>query len=87
MWSVCQGNCLPCGSGLPKDKDVVEKKMAEQIRTLGKTCSKLQCVVNKRIGYCMRDCSEFPCELYRETAFPYSERFLEMYERRNKQSH
>jgi len=79
-----KGICLPCGSGLPKDKDVIEKKMAEQIKNLGKVCSKLQCVINKGIGYCMRDCSEFPCKVYKETVFPYSERFLNMYERRKR---
>lgn len=79
-----KGICLPCGSGLPKDKDVVEKKVAEQMKNLGKVCSKLQCVLNKDIGYCMKNCSEFPCKTYKETIFPYSERFLAMYERRKR---
>jgi hypothetical protein len=84
--SVCglfvEGICLPCGSGLLEDKDVVDKKMAEQMKNLGKTCSKLQCVVDRKIGYCMKDCSEFPCGKYKQTIFPYSERYLNMYERR-----
>jgi len=79
-----KGICLPCGSGLPKDKDVVEKKMAEQMKNLGRVCSKLQCVVEKGIGYCMMDCPEFSCKIYEERMFPYSERFLSMYERRNR---
>jgi hypothetical protein len=29
-----RGKCLPCGSGLSQDKDVVEKKMAEQMKNL-----------------------------------------------------
>lgn len=84
--SVCglfiKGVCLPCGSGLSKDKDTVEKKMAEQTKNLGRVCSKLQCVVEKRIGYCMKDCSEFPCKLYKEKMFPFSEGFLGMYEKK-----
>ncbi|NWF87060.1 DUF3795 domain-containing protein [Candidatus Bathyarchaeota archaeon] len=86
--SVCglfvKGICLPCGSGLPADSDIVEKKMAEQRKNLGRTCSRLQCVVDKGVGYCMRDCPEFPCKMYKETTFPYSERFIGMYERRNR---
>lgn len=79
-----KGICLPCGLGLKKDEEVVERKMEEQMRNLGRTCSKLQCVINKRIGYCMRDCPEFPCKSYEERPFPYSEGFLNMYKTRNK---
>jgi hypothetical protein len=86
--SVCGlypgGICLPCGSRLKKDEEVVEKKMDEQTRNLGHVCSKLECVIEKRIGYCMRDCSEFPCRFYVERQFPYSERFLGMYKSRNR---
>lgn len=79
-----RGICFPCGSGFPKDKDVVKKKMAEQRKNLGKVCPKLQCVVEKGIGYCMRDCPEFPCKVYKERMFPCSEGFLNMYQGRNR---
>ena len=86
--SVCglylKGICLPCGSGLRKDKEVVKKKMEEQMKNLGHVCSKLQCVLERKIGYCMRDCPEFPCEDYDERLFPYSESFLKMYKKRNR---
>jgi len=87
--SVCglylKGICLPCGSGLKKDEEVVKKKVEEQMKNLGHVCSKLQCVLERKIGYCMRDCQEFPCKNYEERLFPYSERFLKMYKTRNKQ--
>jgi hypothetical protein len=77
--SVCglhlKGFCLPCGSGLKKDEENV-KKMEEQIKNLGHVCSIFQCIVEKGIGYCMRDFPEFPCKLYEEHFFPYSESFL-----------
>jgi len=76
--------CLPCGSGLEKDKEVVKKKMEEQMKNLRHVCSKLQCALEKGIGYCMKDCPEFPCKYYEERLFPYSERFLKMYKARNK---
>ena len=86
--SVCglhlNGICLPCGSGLKKDEDVVKKKMEEQVKNMGHVCSILQCVVEKGIGYCMKDCPEFPCKLYEEHFFPYSEGFLQMCKARNK---
>jgi len=86
--SVCglyrKGICRPCGSGLPKDREVIRKKIEEQMKNLGHVCSKLQCVIDKRIGYCMHDCPEFPCASYSERVFPYSERFLKMYTSRNK---
>jgi len=86
--SVCglylKGICLPCGSGLKKDEEVVKKKMEEQIKNMGHVCSILQCVVEKGIGYCMRACPEFPCKLYEEHFFSYSETSLQMYKARNK---
>jgi len=76
--------CLPCGSGLKKDEKIVKKKMEEQMKNLGHVCSRLQCVIEKKIGYCMKDCSEFPCKSYEERLFPYSEGFLKMYKGRDK---
>jgi hypothetical protein len=81
-----KGICLPCGSGLKKDEETVKKKMEEQMRNLGYVCSKLQCVVKKGTGYCMRDCPEFPREYYEERPFPYSEGFLKMYMSRSKKA-
>jgi len=86
--SVCglyvKGICLPCGSGLEKDKEVVKRKIEEQMKNLGHICSRLKCVIEKGIGYCMKDCPEFPCKPYKEQLFPYSERFLRMYSSRNR---
>lgn len=86
--SVCglylKGICLPCGSGLKKDEEVVKKKMEEQIKNMGHVCSILQCVVEKGTGCCMRACPEFPCKLYEEHFFSYSENSLQMYKVRNK---
>jgi len=77
-----KGICLPCGSGLKKDEEVVKKKMEEQMRNMGRLCPRLQCAIEKKIGYCMSDCQEFPCKFYERG--PYSERFLTMYKTRNK---
>lgn len=86
--SVCglyiKGICFPCGSGLKEDEKVVKKKKEEQMKNLGHVCPMLQCVLERRIGYCMRDCPEFPCRNYEEHLFPYSEGFLGMYKARNK---
>ncbi len=85
--SVCglylKGTCLPCGSGLKMDEKVVKMKMEEQMKNLGHVCTKLQCVLERKIGYCMSDCPEFPCKNYEEHVFPYSEGFLTMYKTRN----
>jgi len=71
--SVCglclKGICLPCGSGLKKDKEVVKKKTEEQMKNLGHVCSKLQCVLERKIGYCMKDCPEFPCKTMKNVSF------------------
>jgi len=86
--SVCglhlKGICLPCGSGRKVDEEVVRKKMEEQTKNLGHVYSRLQCVLEKEIGYCMRDCPEFPCKIYKERLFPYSEEFLKIYNVRNR---
>jgi hypothetical protein len=71
---------------LKKDEEMVKRKVEEQMQNLGHVCSKLQCAIKENIGYCMKDCSEFPCKLYEEHPFPYSEDFLKMYKARNRQS-
>ena len=58
-----KGICLSCGSGLEEDKEVVKRKIEEQMRNL---------------DYCIRDCPDFPCKFYEEHLFPYSEGFLKM---------
>jgi hypothetical protein len=79
-----KGICLPCGSGLKKDGETVKKKMEEQMKNLGHVCSRLQCVFKKGRGYCMKDCSEFPCKLHEEHFFSYSDGFLKIFKARNK---
>jgi hypothetical protein len=49
---------------------------------LGGTCSILACVSRNRIHYCMRDCSQFPCDNFSTGRYPFSQGFLNMQKRR-----
>jgi hypothetical protein len=62
-----------------------EKKLAAQQRLLGGTCSILACANMNQIEYCMRDCSQFPCDNFSTGPYPYSQGFLNMQNRRLKE--
>ncbi|MFH1350147.1 MAG: DUF3786 domain-containing protein [Pseudomonadota bacterium] len=73
--------CSSCGSGLSIE---AQKKIDAQNRIFGMPCLILECAHNNRVEYCMRDCSQFPCHLFRKGPYPFSEGFIQMQERRRK---
>ncbi len=77
------GTCSSCGPGKSLQ---AEKKLAAQQRLLGGTCSILACANMNRIDYCMRDCNQFPCDNFRTSRYPFSKGFLNMQERRLKET-
>ena len=77
------GTCSSCGPGKSLQ---AEKKLAAQQRLLGGTCSILACANMNQIDYCMRDCSQFPCDNFRAGHYPFSKGFLNMQERRLKET-
>jgi hypothetical protein len=75
------GVCSSCGAGTSTE---AQQKMAVQIRVLGAPCPILECAASRGIDYCLRDCEEFACELF--SAYPFSEGFLRMQERRRSEA-
>jgi hypothetical protein len=75
------GVCSSCGPGKSLE---AQRKMTAQVRLLGAPCPVLECASSRKIDYCLRDCEEFPCERLR--AYPFSEGFLNMQERRRSQA-
>ena len=45
----------------------------------------LTCAVERKIGYCLRDCDQFPCEKFSSGPFPFSDDFMKMQSRRREQ--
>ena len=76
------GTCSSCGPGTSLQ---AEKKLAVQQQLLGDTCSILACANMNQVAYCMRDCSQFPCDNFHTGPYPYSKGFLNMQARRLKQ--
>ena len=75
------GVCLSCGPGNSME---AQQKMAVQVRVLGAPCPILECASNRGIDHCLRDCEEFPCERFQ--AYPFSEGFVKMQERRRNEA-
>jgi len=75
------GICSRCGPGKSLE---AEKKMAAQVRIFGFPCPVLACAHERGVAYCLRDCHQFPCELFQHGPYPYSDGFLKMQERRRK---
>ena len=85
-----KGICETCTSGTEEDG---ARKKQESIRQAAHVhCPILACAVEKKVGYCTRDCSEFPCDKFKfgweslrvqgSGPFPYSTSFLSMWKRR-----
>ena len=75
------GVCSTCGPGTSME---AQQKMAVQVRVLGAPCPILECAANRSVDHCLRDCEEFPCERF--SAYPYSEGFITMQERRRNEA-
>jgi len=82
---VCRLNVLGvCSSCGPGNSLEAQQKMAVQVRVLGAPCPILECAATRGIDYCLRDCEEFACERF--SAYPFSEGFLRMQERRRSEA-
>jgi len=83
---VCKLNlletCSSCGSG---QSPQAAQKLAAQQRLFGSTCAILACAKMNQIGYCMRDCAQFPCDNFTQGPYPFSEGYLRMQKRRRDQ--
>lgn len=73
------GLCSSCGAGKSREARL---KLNTQERLLGGTCSILNCVIMNNKNYCMRDCSQFPCENFELNPYPFSQAYLDMQKRR-----
>lgn len=74
-----KGICTTCGPG---NSPEAAAKEAAQIRLLGSPCPMLACARLNNIGHCLGDCASFPCELFENGPYPFSDSFLSMQKRR-----
>jgi len=84
---VCQLNireiCSSCGPGTGPAAD---RKLAAQERVLGSPCPILACASLRKVDFCLRDCTEFPCVNFDNGPYPFSRGFLDMQARRRRQN-
>jgi len=84
--TVCRlhvtGVCSSCGSG---QSTAGKEKLAAQHRLFGQGCAILECAVERNVGHCLRDCEEFPCDVFSSGPYPYSRGFLDMQKRRREE--
>jgi len=76
------GVCGTCGSGRSAEG---RTKIAVQMKILGAPCPILACAAKRELDYCLRDCFDFPCGLFKQGPYPFSTGFLNMQERRRKE--
>ena len=80
---VCKLNLLGiCGTCGPGKSPEGMKKCQAQEQLLGAPCPVLACAVMKGIGFCLRDCPDFPCENFTAGPYPFGDGFLKMQTRR-----
>ena len=70
-----RGGCEGCVAGNDEGAaNILESQKAK----LGVNCPVLECASTNKVGYCLKDCDKFPCEvLYRGA--PYSAVFLDIF--------
>jgi hypothetical protein len=85
--TVCRlhvrGVCSTCGAGTSM---AGREKLAAQQRLFGTACPMLACAVERKVGYCLRDCDDFPCEVFTRSDYPYSEGWMSMQSRRREEA-
>ena len=75
--------CSTCGPGKSHE---AQKKIAAQKKLLGAPCPILGCAADNSVDFCPRDCDRFPCDKFRAGPYPFSQAFLDMQERRRKET-
>jgi len=76
------GICSTCGPG---GSNEALAKMEAQVRILGEQCPILACAHFSDVRHCLRDCSDFPCQIFLNGPYPFSEGFLQMQSGRRRQ--
>lgn len=69
-----QNECSGCEAGTSEAAPV----FVEILKGIGFSCSVLECAIENGVGYCLKDCDKFPCEVH-SRGFPYSQRFLDVF--------
>ncbi len=67
------GRCSPCGSGLSEQ---AARKLASQLRLMGGVCPILNCAVERKVEFCLRDCDSFPLCSFQIRSLPLQRRFF-----------
>jgi len=82
-----KGVCGTCAAGTDER---AKKKLDEQMEVINMHCPILACAVERKVGYCLRDCNEFPCTKFESALesllgpgpYPYSAKYLAMFRTR-----
>ena len=76
-----------CGTCVAGTDERAQKKLDAQMQAIKMHCPILACAMDRNVGYCLKDCEEFPCTRF-ESGFesllgagpyPYSNSFLNMF--------
>ena len=79
-----------CGTCVAGTDERPRKKLDAQMETIKMHCPILACAVERKVGYRLKDCEEFPCAQFESGfesvlgagPFPYSASFLTMFKTR-----
>ena len=79
-----------CGTCVAGTDERARKKLDAQMQAIKMYCPILACAVERKVGYCLKDCAEFPCARFESGfesrmgagPFPFSTSFLTMFKTR-----
>ena len=72
-----KGACSGC---TPSNDEKAPLVVETQKKKFGMVCPVLECASTRKVGHCLKDCDEFPCDLlYR--GYPYGKVWLNMFKK------
>ena len=72
-----KGVCGGCTHGDDENAPVV---LETQKKQFGMVCPVLECASSRKVGHCLKDCGEFPCDVLYQ-GFPYGKAWLNVFKK------
>ena len=69
-----------CGGYVSGDDESTSLVLETQKKKFGMVCPVLECASRRKVGHCLKDCDEFPCELL-SRGYPYGKAWLSMFKK------
>ena len=75
---VCRRYVRKECDGYSAGTDETASAFLKKLKGMGFSCPVLECAIDSKVAYCLKDCDRFPCEVHYEE-FPYGKKLLDIF--------